>query len=193
MASNEELFFTQQLFQQKNQLEKGTSKTTFNDCTFKNCNLSQENFKGCNFVNCEFDGCNLSMVKFKDVSLDGVTFKGSKLIGADFSSAKDFLFSVNFNDCILDYATFVKKKNKKAKFMNCALKGTDFSGADLTLSTFSRCDLSGAVFVKTILAQVDFSEAYNFNIDPEQNNIRKALFSQAGLSGLLHKYDIVVA
>jgi len=192
MASNEELFFTQQLFQQINQLEKGTRKTTFEGCSFKNCDFSQENFKGCNFINCEFDACNLSMVKFKDVALDGVTFKHSKLIGVDFSIAKDFLFSVHFSDCILDYATFVKKKNKRAKFINCALKGADFSGADLTLSVFSRCDLSGAVFGRTMLAQVDFSEAYNFSIDPELNNLRKAIFSQAGLSGLLHKYDIVV-
>ncbi|SOD18014.1 pentapeptide repeat-containing protein [Pedobacter xixiisoli] len=191
--AQEEIYYDDRVFSEADILEKGRRTTHFNNCTFKKCDFSEVDFRSCNFTNCEFDGCNLSMVKFNDTGLDNVNFKNSKLVGTDFSVAKDFLFSVNFTDCILDYSTFVKKKNKKAKFIGCSLKGTDFSEADLTLAIFKRCDLSGTVFMRTILAQANLSEAYNFSIDPEQNNIRKALFSNSGLSGLLHKYDIVVA
>lgn len=189
----EEIYYDAQVFEQINSLEKGYNTSTFYGCVFKKCDFTEENFKGCIFVKCEFDACNLSMVKFKDIGFDGVHFKSSKLVGADFSAAKDFLFSVHFDDCILDYATFMKKKNKGAKFLNSSLKGTDFSGADLTLSSFMNCDLSGTVFNKTVLNQVDFAEAHHFSIDPEQNSLRKARFSASGLSGLLHKYNIVVS
>lgn len=189
----EEIYYDDRVFSEADVLEKGRRITHFNSCIFKKCNFSEVDFRNCNFNNCEFDGCNLSMVKFNDAVLDNVNFKNSKLVGTDFSSAKDFLFSVNFTACILDYSTFVKKKNKKAKFVDCSLKGTDFAEADLTLALFRRCNLNGAVFMRTILVQTNFSEAYNFSIDPEQNNVKKALFSSSGLPGLLHKYDIVVA
>lgn len=188
----EEIYYDDRAFSQADFLEKGRRTTTFNNCVFKKCDFSEVDFRGCNFINCEFDGCNLSMMKFNHVGLDNVNFKNSKLVGADFSVAKDFLFSVNFADCVLDYSTFARKKNRKAKFVSCSLKGTDFTETDLTLASFKQCNLSGAVFMRTVLAQANLSEAYNFSIDPEQNNVRKALFSSSGLSGLLHKYDIVV-
>lgn len=191
--AQDEIDYDDRVFSETDILEKGRRTTNFNNCIFKKCNFSEIDFRSCNFTNCEFDGCNLSMVKFNNAGLDNASFKNSKLVGTDFSAAKDFLFSVNFTDCILDYATFVKKKNKKANFIDCSLKGTDFSDADLTLAVFKRCNLVGAVFMRTTLAQANLSEAYNFSIDPELNNIRKALFSGSGLSGLLHKYDIVVA
>lgn len=190
--AKDEIYYDDRVFIEANALEKGQRITSFNSCVFKKCDFSEVDFRNCNFINCEFDGCNLSMVKFNDTGLDNVIFKNSKLVGADFSSAKDFLFSVNFTACILDYATFAKKKNKKAKFIDCSLKGTDFTEADLTLAVFKQCNLSGAIFMQTILMQANLSEASHFSIDPAQNNVRKALFSSSGLSGLLHKYDIVV-
>jgi hypothetical protein len=50
----------------------------------------------------------------------------------------------------------------------------------------------GTVFYRTVLKEVNFTSAFNFTIDPVQNNIKKAIFSQAGLAGLLDKYEIVV-
>lgn len=191
--AQDEIYYDDRVFSEADILEKGRRSTNFNNCVFKKCDFSEVDFRSCNFTNCEFDGCNLSMVKFNDAGLDNIHFKNSKLVGTDFSVAKDFLFSVNFTDCILDYATFVKKKNKKAKFVDCSLKGADFSEADLTLAVFKRCNLSAAVFMRSILVQANLSEAHNFSIDPEQNNLKKTVFSSSGLSGLLHKYDIVVA
>ena len=190
--AKDEVYYDDRVFSEADVLEKGQRATFFNSCLFKKCDFSEVDFKNCNFTNCEFDGCNLSMVKFNEAGLDNVNFKNSKLLGTDFSVAKDFLFSVNFTACILDYATFAKKKNKKAKFIDCSLKGADFTESDLTLAVFKQCNLSGAIFMRTILVQANLSQAFNFSIDPAQNNVRKALFSPSGLSGLLHKYDIVV-
>ncbi|MDQ7948789.1 MAG: pentapeptide repeat-containing protein [Pedobacter sp.] len=172
--------------------EIGTKESQFDGCTFKNCDLTAVSFFGCDFLNCSFLNCNLSMVKFANNGFDQVHFAHCKMMGVDFSPAKDFLFHIDFTDCILDYAGFMKKKNRKALFTSCSLKGTEFSGADLTESRFERCDLINAVFIETVLAGVDFSSSFNFNIDPEQNILKKAKFSPDGLIGLLHKYGIIV-
>jgi len=60
----------------------------------------------------------------------------------------------------------------------------------LTNAVFDNCNLSQAIFENTILEKTDFRTSYNYSIDPEINRIKKAMFSIAGLSGLLNKYDI---
>ncbi|RZL50363.1 MAG: pentapeptide repeat-containing protein, partial [Pedobacter sp.] len=181
-----------QVFDKISILPTGKKSTVFDDCTFKNCDLTEAHFYGCDFVKCTFDNCNLSMVKLANVGLDNIFFANCKMVGADFSHTKDFLFSANFTNCILDYAAFMKKKNRKAKFLGCSLKGADFAEADLTEAKFDKCDLSAAVFVRTILNGANFITAVNFTIDPEKNQLRKAKFSTDGLAGLLENYGIIV-
>jgi len=72
------------------------------------------------------------------------------------------------------------------------MTGADFSEADLTKALFENCDLSGAMFSRTNLVAANLSSAYNFSIDPENNSIKKAVFSSQSLMGLLDKYGIVV-
>jgi uncharacterized protein YjbI with pentapeptide repeats len=113
-------------------------------------------------------------------------------LGVNFSECSDFLFSVKFDSCVLDYASFVRKKLLKTRFTGCSIKHVDFTECDLTKSLFINTDLMGTVFYRTVLKEVNFTSAFNFTIDPVQNNIKKAIFSQAGLAGLLDKYEIVV-
>ncbi|MCW3075998.1 MAG: pentapeptide repeat-containing protein [Bacteroidetes bacterium] len=72
------------------------------------------------------------------------------------------------------------------------MQEVDFSQADLSGSFFINCDLSRAVFDGTNLEKSDLRTSYNFTIDPERNKIKKARFSNAGLAGLLGKYDIII-
>jgi fluoroquinolone resistance protein len=192
MAIEESIYYADQLFEQGAFPQTGHLETQFNGCTFKNFDLTEVDFTGCDFVKSTFDTCNLSMVKFGHVGFDQVQFNNCKLIGVDFSNTKDFLFNVNFANSILDYAAFMKKKNRKGYFNNCSLKGTDFSEADLTSAIFERCDLNAAVFMRSTLTSANFVTAYNFTIDPEKNLLRKAKFSTDGLAGLLTNYGIVV-
>ncbi len=191
MKAEESIYYINQSFE-KSFPKKGTNDTQFEDCTFRNCDFTEISTSGCNFTNTVFEDCNFSMVKFVSIRLDEVHFVGCKMVGSDFSTIKDFLFSANFTNCILDYAAFMKKKNKKCRFENCSLKGADFSEADLTGSTFDDCDLSNAVFIDTTLTGVNFTTAFNFTIDPERNLLRKAKFSTQGLVGLLTTYGIIV-
>jgi uncharacterized protein YjbI with pentapeptide repeats len=86
----------------------------------------------------------------------------------------------------------MSKKMLNTKFTKTSLKETTFSMANLTGSIFDQCDLFGTVFNRTDLGGVDFSTALNYSIDPELNNIRKAIFSADGIPGLLTKHQIKI-
>jgi len=165
-------------------------KRTYENCEFINCDFSYAHLSGIVFIACRFRDCNLSLTHLSDTGLQDVRFKECKLSGADFSKSKDFLFEVSFENCILDNAIFFKKKNKKAIFKDCSMVETDFTEADLTDCKFDNCNLNRAFFDRTVLKNADLSTAYNFTINPDSNDIKKAKFSVHGLPGLLSKYDI---
>lgn len=165
-------------------------KREFEKCTFKNCNLSGCDFSNSIFNECIFSGCNLAGIKLKGTSVQDVSFKNCKVIGVNFSECKDFMFSVGFENSVLNYAVFSGKKMAKTKFLKTSLKDVDFSGAELMSAVFKECDMLGAVFNRTFLQKADFTEAYNYAIDPELNMLKGAMFALDGLPGLLTKYDI---
>ncbi len=164
----------------------------FENCSFTDCDFSKAVLTSAKFIDCTFMNCNLTMVKLNDCHLTNVTFRNSKLLGVSFVECNDFLFTVSFDGCVLDYCSFARKKMMRTSFANSSMKGVDFSSSDLTGSKFSATDLTNTVFKKTILKQADLSTATNFDIDPEMNNIKKARFSLYGLTGLLGKYDIEI-
>lgn len=125
-----------------------------------------------------------------DTGFQEVKFKDCKRLGLHFENGNDFLFSVNFEGCNLNLASFYQRKIKKAKFKDCTLVETDFSETDLNMAIFNNCDLSGAIFDRTNLEKADFRTSFNFSIDPEINTLKKARFSRSELSGLLDKYKL---
>ncbi|MBJ6118689.1 pentapeptide repeat-containing protein [Pontibacter sp. BT310] len=171
---------------------KDVKNREFENCTFKNCDFSGSNFAGTRFTDCTFIGCNLAMLKLGHATISNVVFKECKLTGINFSECEDFLFTVYFENCLLDYASFAKRKMAKTKFIKCSLKGVDFSNANLTSALFDNTDMERAVFNYTNLTGADLSSAYSFDIDPEINTIKKAKFSQYGLQGLLMKYSLQI-
>lgn len=162
----------------------------YNNCTFKKCDLSECEFAVCKFIDCVFDNCNLSMIKLERTTLNGIVFKHCKLLGVNFSACEDFLFTVRFESCMLDYSSFMRKKMPKTNFVKTSLKETTFTQAILTGSVFDECNLMDTVFRQTDLTSVNFSTALNYIIDPELNTMNKAIFSAHGLEGLLYKYNL---
>jgi uncharacterized protein YjbI with pentapeptide repeats len=180
------------LFEKEIYIDKAVRGREFQSCTFRNCDFSNSTFTGNKFLDCTFDGCNLSMIKLDQSTLSDVVFKNCKVLGVNFSKCTDFLFSVAFDNCILDYSSFMGKKMVKTKFSKSILKEVTFSQAVLTGSTFSETDLTNAIFNRTDLSAVNFVTAFNYDIDPEINNLKKATFSSQGLEGLLTKHQIKV-
>jgi fluoroquinolone resistance protein len=152
----------------------------FHNCTFKQ------------FIDCVFEGCNLSLMKLGNTALQSIIFKDCKILGVNFHECSDFLFTVEFESCLLDYASFANKKMLKTRFNKSSLKETSFAQANLAGSVFAQCDLAGVVFNRTDLTSVNFATAQNYTIDPEINTMKKAIFSAEGLAGLLVKHQLKI-
>ena len=164
----------------------------FQDCIFKQCDLSGSEFSDNKFIDCVFEGCNLSLLKLGNTALQSITFKDCKILGVNFHECSDFLFSVSFDNCIIDFASFSGKKMPKTAFIKSSLKETSFVQAILTGSKFDQCDLLGTLFNRTDLSSVNFVTAYHYAIDPESNTLKKAVFSSQGLAGLLVKHQLKI-
>jgi fluoroquinolone resistance protein len=171
---------------------KRVSDREFQSCMFIKCDLSNSIFSNNKFLDCVFDGCNLSMMNLPGSILNNVEFKNCKILGLNFSECHNLLFTVMFDGCILDYASFMSKKMLNTRFVKTSLKETTFSLANLAGSMFDQCELSGTVFNRTDLSSVNFATSYNYTIDPEINNIHKATFSADGLPGLLAKHQLKI-
>lgn len=188
----ENLIHVHKTFEKINYKDKKATNREFEDCIFKNCDFSNSDFSYSTFMDCEFIDCNLSLVQLTGTSLKTASFKNCKLLGIQFHNCADFLFSVTFQDCVLDYASFANKKMTKTKFDSCSMKEVTFIGTNLINSFFANCNLDHAIFNDTQLAGANFATAYNYKIDPEHNPMKKAVFSSQGILGLLDKYDIKI-
>ncbi len=174
-------------------IDQKINQKEFEDCVFSQCDFSNAVFSNCTFIDCEFQDCNLSLLALPNSALKNVHFKNCKLLGIAFHNCTDFLFEVQFSDCILDYASFARKKMPKTLFSNTSLKEVSFVNCNLTQAKFDNCNLERAIFNETQLKEVNFSSAYNYTIDPDFNPMKKAIFSLQGIPGLLEKYDIKIS
>ena len=178
---------TQDLF-----LEEDTSGIEYFECIIDGCTLFEYVFTNCIFSNCTFSNCDLSMCKLNNTQMNDVKFDNCKVLGVDFSRCPGFLFEVNFTDCILDFCSFEKLKMANTSFKKCSMKGVDLVGTQLQNSLFHQTNLEEATFTNTNLKEANLSTAYNFTISPTQNNLKKAIFSENNLSGLLHEFGITI-
>lgn len=165
--------------------ERDYDNTEFRSCTFND-------ISGINFTTCLFNACNLSNASVAKTKAQDVTFKDCKLIGINFYQVLDFGLSLQFENCMPDYASFDNKKLNKSSFKNCRLYGANFTKADLSKVTMENCDLSDAIFSGTNLSGMDFTSNRNFSLDPQLNLVKKAKFASASLAGLLTKFDIII-
>ncbi|WP_053186383.1 pentapeptide repeat-containing protein [Sunxiuqinia dokdonensis] len=179
-----------EIFQQVDFSKEQLAGCEFIECRFVNCSFSASDLTDTDFLDCSFEDCDFTLVKLNATGLKDVCFKRCKLMGFDFTLCSDFLFQVEFDVCQLDYALFTKKKMKKTTFRQCSLVECDFTECQLTESVFDDCILTGSTFYRSGLTKADFRTAIGFSIDPDQNHLKKARFSQAGLAGLLEKYDL---
>jgi len=165
----------------------------FECCRFNNCNFARAGLSNFRFVECTFTDCDLSNAKLGATTLNDIHFVNCKLLGLHFQDCSEFLFSVAFENSVLNFSSFYGRQLKKTVFKNTLLQEVDFTDANLAGAVFEKCDLMKAVFDNTVLEKADFRTAINYSIDPERNKVKKAKFDRLGLTGLLGKYDIEVS
>jgi fluoroquinolone resistance protein len=187
-----EAYFEEHTYEGVDYTAKGLAQGRYEACSFVNCDFSNADLAHISFTECSFKGCNLSMVKVVDATFNDAVFRDCKMLGINFEHCNEYLFTVEFENCLLNFSSFYKRVLKKTSFRNCSLQEVDFIETDLSGSVLDLCDLTGARFENTTLDKVDFRTAYGFSINPEINKVKKAQFSLAGLPGLLTRFDIVI-
>ncbi len=185
-------YIEDQNFKGQNYTTNALAKGEYNNCAFINCTFLNADLKDISFVECTFDNCDLSNAQLKNAAFRDINFTNCKLMGLHFDDCNGFLIAFNFDNCLLNYASFYKLKLKNTRFNQCRLGDVSFEKTDLSNAVFSNCDLNKAVFENTQLENADFRTAFNFSINPEINNLKKAKFSTQNIAGLLDKYKIII-
>lgn len=165
---------------------------TYEHCKFDDCHFDSVDLSGFKFIDCVFLNCDLSMALLNKTGFQQVQFKNCKMLGMPFHKCDPFLLSFRFESCILHHASFGGLSIKKTVFRNCLIHEADFGECDLTGSVFDDCDLNMSRFEHSNLEKVDFSAAFNYQIDPNINRMKKAKFSLSQLPGLLQAFDIEI-
>ncbi len=166
----------------------------FDECVFEDCRFSETAFEQCQFNDCRFERCDFSLCSWDGSTFQNGRFLHSKLIGIDWTRltwskfVKDSPFT--FEDCVLDYGTFIGLTLQKQRMISCSLKEVDFTEADLSKASFKESMLTGSHFRNTKLTKANFQLATNYHINPKINEITKAQFTLPEAVNLLESMDI---
>lgn len=104
----EEIYIQDKIFDRENFLTKGE----YENCSFNNCNLYDNDLSGFSFTNCTFIRCNLSLIKVNKAAFRDVKFKDCKMLGLRFDTCNQFGLSFSFDSCQLNHSSFYKAKSR---------------------------------------------------------------------------------
>ncbi|WP_329090651.1 MULTISPECIES: pentapeptide repeat-containing protein [unclassified Streptosporangium] len=97
-------------------------------------------FRNLRLSSVELSGCDLSSLHWADSKLSRVTFTDCRFMGAVVEDLT--LENVLFENCRLDYATFVRLRAAgPVIFSECSLREATFTVADFGAALFDACDL----------------------------------------------------
>lgn len=178
------------VFKEEDFAKEPLGKVIYDQCTFVDCNFEKADLSYTSFEECRFENCLLDRAKVRETLFSDVEFVACKMLGIQFSASNSFNFTVEFQECQLDYSMFTGMRLKRCKFMDCNLLEVDFAETNLESVVFDSCNLERALFENSDLKKTDFRTAINFSIDPRINNIRGAIFSRTKLDGLLQQFNL---
>lgn len=192
-------FFKKQEYENENFKSVELPQITVTDkefykCTFTNCNFDNAKIENCKFEKCIFNDCNFSLVSFKDTNFSEVQFKKCKLVGINWAIAeyKSFIHEApySFNECVLNYGSFLELKLRELKVINCTATNMQFTRVDLEKADFTGTDLERTAFSHCSMVEANFITAKNYAFNPVTNNVKRAKFSMPQAITLLHGLDI---
>lgn len=168
------------------------AEATFTHCQFDNCDFTGAELMESSFESCTFRECNFSLVQLKGARLNKVIFENSKVMGIHFNLCSHFALGFDFKACHVQSCIFMELALRQISFQECQIVDCDFYKTDLTQANFNRAVFQGAIFEQTVLVKADFREAVGYNINPNNNKVKKAKFSLPEVVTLLDHLDIVI-
>ncbi len=169
---------------------------SFDNCTFTKCRFTSVAFEECKFRDCRFKQCDLSLITVKNSSFSGIEFTNSKLVGINWTDAnwqsRSLFKPLKFDQCTLNYSTFIGLKLRKAALTHCVAHDVDFTDADLSGADCRHTDFTDSRFHHTDLTEANFVMAHHYSIDAGANKLKKTKFALPDAISLLRSLDIVL-
>jgi fluoroquinolone resistance protein len=179
------------VFAQLDLQKMSISEKEFQSCGFRGMRWSEGIVSNCTFANCTFDNCDLSLVRLYNSAFYGAAFVDCKLMGVNWADARR-VGDMSFQQCILDYSSFVGTDFRKTAFSNSRIVVANFTEANLSECDFAGCDLSGSRFLRTNLSRADLSTATGFVLNPIDNNVKGMTISLSAAVSLTQMSGIRV-
>lgn len=170
------------------------SAKVFDGCVFKNCDFSEAILNKCKFIDCHFLRCNLSLVKIKDATFSDVYIEECKVVGVDWTvvswSEYVLVSPLKFHKCVINDSSFFGLSLEDIEIQDCKAHDVDFREGNFSGADFSYTDFTNSLFNKTNLSDTDFTEATNYDVDINFNEVSRAKFSRFEAVRLLESLDI---
>jgi uncharacterized protein YjbI with pentapeptide repeats len=163
----------------------------FDGCTFRRSKLSASVWAGARLEDCSFEDCDLTQMKPGDVGAHGVRFVRCKLMGTTWEKPAPAC-QIGFEECNLQYASFVSAHLRKTAFVNCRATEVNFVDSDLRDADFAGTDLTAANFQNSDLRNADLSTAEGAFVDPTKNRVRGLRISNQGAALLAMSFGMRV-
>jgi uncharacterized protein YjbI with pentapeptide repeats len=164
----------------------------FDTCTFVGCDFSYTDLGSCIFSECVFDDCRMLLTTIVDTVLRRVEFRDSDLRGIDFEPAAEFGFEIASKGSRFDNCSFVRRKMKNTLFRGGELRECYFAECDLSGTSFDECVMAGTTFERCDLSGADLRTAIGYVVNPLDNRVARARFSEQNLAGLVSELGVVV-
>lgn len=130
---------------------------TFRNIAIENCTFSNCTFYKCSFINTKISRCDFSNSDFSQSYWKYCTLEDTKALGSD---CKESTWNqVTMRDVALNYSSFHGSKWQNILLAACPCQGADLSEMSIKDLELDECDLTNAVFFKTPLKGIDFSNS----------------------------------
>lgn len=186
--------FYMKKFNDLNLTKQTLTGITFEECDFKSCAFPDVTLAKCKFMNCGFVDCNLTNVKVPESAFRNVSFNQSKVIGVEWNKAawptSPQFPHLQFHQCVVSNSSFYGLKLEGLVLADCTAHEVDFREGNFSRGNFTHSDLARSLFAKTCLAEADFTDALNYDVDVRNNEIRLSKFSRIQAVRLLYSFEI---
>lgn len=165
----------------------------FSGCSFNMCDFSDCTFNDCTFEECIFQSSNLSNCKLDNSRIVDSKFNRSKMIGIDWAKLNTQLgLKLECEGCDLSYGVFLRIDITGSVFLKCKMNELDLSETIAKESILKECDFLRTIFYKTNLKGADMTGSYNYVFDPAANMCKGLKLSSDQAANLLIPYGIEV-
>jgi len=165
----------------------------FENCVFERCDFGRASLENLAFVDCRFLDSDLTMTDLPDSTFNGAVFERCRLRGIDWTRISAALLTVEFHECVLDYANFEGMKLKKTPFLKCSLMEASFERADLRESVFTGSRFTKTSFHGADLRQADFRDTEDLALDLSACQCRGLKLRLADARGTLQMQGVKVS